>query len=111
MNTKLATESRLLRLIAIQGVTQNMECLDDQSECFPLGPTLRARPGPRPRVRWALEEAGLPYEARLIGPDDQKSESYRAMQPFGQVPAFEDDNLVLFESEPSCCTSPSSRMS
>ena len=49
------------------------------------------------RVRWALEEAGLPYEARLIGPDDQKSESYRAMQPFGQVPAFEENNLVLFE--------------
>ena len=50
------------------------------------------------RVRWALEEVGLPYQARLIGPDDQKSESYRAMQPFGQVPTFEDDNLVLFES-------------
>jgi len=50
------------------------------------------------RVRWALEEAGLPYQARLIGPDDQKSESYRAMQPFGQVPAFEENNLVLFES-------------
>ena len=50
------------------------------------------------RVRWALEEAGLPYEAWLIGPDDQKSESYRAMQPFGQVPAFEENNLVLFES-------------
>src|SRR5262245_31019909 len=50
------------------------------------------------RVRWALEEAGLPYRARPIGPDDQKSKSYRAMQPFGQVPAFENDNLVLFES-------------
>ena len=50
------------------------------------------------RVRWALEEAGLPYEARLIGPDDQKSEAYRSMQPFGQVPAFEEDGLVLFES-------------
>lgn len=50
------------------------------------------------RVRWALEEAGLPYEARLIGPDDQKSAAYRAMQPFGQVPAYEEDGLVLFES-------------
>ena len=38
------------------------------------------------------------YQARLIGPDDQKSKSYRPMQPFGQVPAFEYDNLVLFES-------------
>ncbi|HMJ44487.1 MAG TPA: glutathione S-transferase family protein [Pseudolabrys sp.] len=50
------------------------------------------------RVRWALEEASLPYEARLIGPEDQKSAGYRAMQPFGQVPAYEEDGLVLFES-------------
>ncbi len=50
------------------------------------------------RVRWALEEVGLPYEARLIGPEDQKSAGYRAMQPFGQVPAYEEDDLVLFES-------------
>jgi glutathione S-transferase len=50
------------------------------------------------RVRWALEEAGLPYEARLIGPEDQASASYRAMQPFGQVPVYEEDGLVLFES-------------
>ncbi len=50
------------------------------------------------RVRWALEEAGLPYELRLIGPEDQKCPGYRAMQPFGQVPAYEEDGLVLFES-------------
>lgn len=49
------------------------------------------------RVRWALEEVGLPYEARLIGPEEQKSTGYRAMQPFGQVPAYEEDGLVLFE--------------
>ncbi len=40
----------------------------------------------------------MPYEARLIGPDDQKSKAYRAMQPFGQVPAYEEDDFVLFES-------------
>jgi glutathione S-transferase len=50
------------------------------------------------RVRWALEEAGLPYEEKLIGPDDQKSAAYRALQPFGQVPAIEDGDLTLFES-------------
>ncbi len=50
------------------------------------------------RVRWALEEAGLPYAQRLIGPADQKSAAYRALQPFGQVPAFEEDGLALFES-------------
>jgi glutathione S-transferase len=50
------------------------------------------------RVRWALEEAGLPYEARLVGRDDLQSKEYRAMQPFGQVPTYEGDGMVLFES-------------
>jgi len=50
------------------------------------------------RVRWALEEAGLPYEERLLGLDDRASDGYRALQPFGQVPAYEEDGLVLFES-------------
>lgn len=50
------------------------------------------------RVRWALEEAGLAYEQRLIGPEEQRSESYRKQQPFGQVPVYEQDDLVLFES-------------
>jgi glutathione S-transferase len=50
------------------------------------------------RVRWALEEADLPYEAKLIALDEGKSASYRVMQPFGQVPAFEQDGLRLFES-------------
>lgn len=50
------------------------------------------------RVRWALEEAGIPYRAELIGPEDQASAGYRARQPFGQVPAFEDDGVSLFES-------------
>ncbi|SDR56970.1 glutathione S-transferase [Rhizobiales bacterium GAS191] len=50
------------------------------------------------RVRWALEEASLAYRARLIDFDDQESADYRALQPFGQVPAFKEDDLVLFES-------------
>jgi glutathione S-transferase len=50
------------------------------------------------RVRWALEEAGLPYEEHLIGFDDQKSERYRALQPFGQVPVLEEDENAMFES-------------
>jgi glutathione S-transferase len=50
------------------------------------------------RVRWALEEAGRPYHVRLIGPEDQKSTDYLALQPFGQVPAIEDGELRLFES-------------
>jgi glutathione S-transferase len=50
------------------------------------------------RVRWALEEVGLAYEERLIGPEDQRSETYLGLQPFGQVPSYEEDGLVLFES-------------
>ena len=42
------------------------------------------------RVRWALEEAGLAYEATLIDPQVQASGSYREWQPFGQVPAYRD---------------------
>jgi len=50
------------------------------------------------RVRWALEEAGLAYEERLLGPDYKTSKDYRALQPFGQVPSYEEGGLVLFES-------------
>jgi glutathione S-transferase len=50
------------------------------------------------RVRWALEEAELPYQATLIDPKIQASESYREWQPFGQVPAYRDDKVEIFES-------------
>ena len=50
------------------------------------------------RARWALEEAGLPYKTRLLELGDQDKPDYRALQPFGQVPIFEEDGFVLFES-------------
>jgi glutathione S-transferase len=50
------------------------------------------------RVRWALEEAGLPYRTRLLEQGDQDKPEYRALQPFGQVPIFEEDGRVLFET-------------
>ena len=50
------------------------------------------------RVRWALEEAGLPYEVTLIDPQIQASASYRQWQPFGQVPAYRDEKIEMFES-------------
>src|SRR6516225_6973009 len=50
------------------------------------------------RARWALEEAGLPYERRLLEQGDQDKPEYRALQPFGQVPVLEEDGMVLFES-------------
>jgi glutathione S-transferase len=50
------------------------------------------------RVRWALEEAGLSYQTRLLEQGDQDKPDYRALQPFGQVPIFEEDGRVLFET-------------
>ena len=50
------------------------------------------------RVRWALEEAGLAYDDRLIGFEDQSTPAYRALQPFGQVPAYSDGKVQMFES-------------
>ena len=50
------------------------------------------------RARWALEEAGLPYETRLLQQGDQDQPEYRALQPFGQVPILEEDGFRLFES-------------
>ena len=49
------------------------------------------------RVRWACEEAGLPYEAAFVGADVSRDD-YRAIQPFAQVPAIRDGALELFES-------------
>jgi glutathione S-transferase len=50
------------------------------------------------RVRWALEEAGLRYQEKLIDFEDLDSVDYRAWQPFGLVPAIDDDGFKLFES-------------
>jgi glutathione S-transferase len=50
------------------------------------------------RIRWALEEAGLPYEVTLVDPPILASEGYRQWQPFGQVPAYRDDAVEMFES-------------
>jgi glutathione S-transferase len=50
------------------------------------------------RVRWALEEAGLPYSEKLLGLGEHNSAAHRAVQPFGQVPVYEEDGLTLFES-------------
>jgi glutathione S-transferase len=52
------------------------------------------------RARWALEEAGLPYRVTLVGDREgsMRASAYRAIQPFGQIPAIEDGDLTLFES-------------
>jgi glutathione S-transferase len=50
------------------------------------------------RVRWALEEVGLPYKTRLLDLGEGDKPQYRSLQPFGQVPIFIEDGFVLFES-------------
>jgi glutathione S-transferase len=50
------------------------------------------------RVRWALEEAGLPYTLRLLGPQEAATPAYRQEQPFSQIPVLQDGGLTLFET-------------
>ena len=50
------------------------------------------------RVRWALEEVAQPYEVRLVSFGAMKKPAYLALHPFGQIPTFEEDGIVLFES-------------
>src|SRR5580658_5749150 len=50
------------------------------------------------RVRWALEEVGQAYEVRLVSFGVMKEPAHRALHPFGQIPTYEEGDLVLFES-------------
>ncbi|HEY3666883.1 MAG TPA: glutathione S-transferase family protein [Polyangiaceae bacterium] len=50
------------------------------------------------RVRWALEEAGLPYEVRLVSFRALKEAAHLALHPFGQIPTYEEGDLTLFET-------------
>jgi glutathione S-transferase len=50
------------------------------------------------RVRWALEEAGQPYEVRLVSFRAMKEPAHLALHPFGQIPTYEEDGLALFET-------------
>ena len=50
------------------------------------------------RVRWALEEAGLPYQVRLVSFAAMKQPAHLALHPFGQIPTYEERDLVLFET-------------
>jgi len=50
------------------------------------------------RVRWALEEVDQPYAVRLVSFSAMKEPAHRALHPFGQIPTYEEGDLVLFES-------------
>lgn len=49
-------------------------------------------------VRWALEEANLGYQEHLVTDAERASPAYRSRQPFGQVPAYREDGVEIFES-------------
>ena len=49
------------------------------------------------RVRWALEEADLPYRVESV-PFRGRDSEHLAHQPFGQVPWLTDGDISLFES-------------
>jgi glutathione S-transferase len=50
------------------------------------------------RVRWALEEVGQPYDVRLVSFRALKEPAHLALHPFGQIPTYEEGDLVLFET-------------
>jgi glutathione S-transferase len=50
------------------------------------------------RVRWALEEVGQGYEVQLVTFEEMEEPAYLALQPFGQIPAYREGDLVLFET-------------
>jgi glutathione S-transferase len=64
-------------------------------ECSPDGGKGLARDT---RVRWALEEAGQPYEVRLVSPRAMKEPVHLSLHPFGQIPTYEEGDLALFET-------------
>ncbi len=50
------------------------------------------------RIRWALEEVGQPYTVRRISFSEMKEPGHLGRNPFGQIPTYEEGDLVLFES-------------
>ena len=50
------------------------------------------------RVRWALEEVGQPYDVRRVSFAEMKQPAHLKLNPFGQIPTYEEGDLVLFET-------------
>jgi glutathione S-transferase len=50
------------------------------------------------RVRWALEEVGQSYNVRLVSFQAMKEPAHLELHPFGQIPTYDDGDLVVFET-------------
>jgi glutathione S-transferase len=53
-------------------------------------------------VRWALEEAGAPYEYVMLTKEEGRSEEHAARHPLSRVPVLENGSGALFESAALC---------
>jgi len=58
--------------------------------------------GRPPRVRWAFEEAGAPYEYVVMDSEVGRGEEHARRHPLGRVPVLESDDGLLFESAALC---------
>ena len=54
------------------------------------------------RVRWALEEAGVDYDVRLVPMDRLREPAHLTIHPFGKIPTYQEGGLALFESGAIC---------
>lgn len=50
------------------------------------------------RIRWALEEVDQTYDVRLVTFEEMKEPAHLKLQPFGQIPTYEEGDLSLFAS-------------
>lgn len=62
----------------------------------------RENAGRPPRVRWALEEVGAPYEWVVLTRKQTESPEHRERHPLGRVPVLEDHEGTLYESAALC---------
>jgi glutathione S-transferase len=54
------------------------------------------------RVRWALEEAGAPYDLVVMTQEEGQGEEHARRHPLGRVPVLETEDGTLFESAALC---------
>jgi glutathione S-transferase len=62
----------------------------------------RENAGRPPRVRWALEEVGAPYDWVVLTSEEVNSAEHRERHPLGRVPVLEDHEGSLYESAALC---------
>lgn len=75
-----------------------MDCMTPTITAFERSPDRGRGLARDMRIRWALEEVGQSYDVRLLSFEQMKQPEHLARHPFGQIPTYEEGDLVLFES-------------